>query len=36
MLAWNHAAEVRAQQADYVAGGGRFLLPIPIPRLVGP
>jgi novobiocin biosynthesis protein NovU/D-mycarose 3-C-methyltransferase len=29
VLAWNFAAEVAAQQADYLRRGGRLLLPVP-------
>jgi SAM-dependent methyltransferase len=35
MLAWNFFAEIRGQQAAFEARGGRFLVPLPSPRLVG-
>jgi SAM-dependent methyltransferase len=35
VLAWNYLDEIAAQQADFVRRGGRFLVPIPAPQLVG-
>lgn len=35
VLAWNFADEIIDQQAEFRAGGGRFLVPIPEPRLIG-
>jgi hypothetical protein len=34
LLAWNYRDEVIAQQQEYVSGGGRFILPVPIPEVV--
>jgi SAM-dependent methyltransferase len=34
VLAWNYLDEIAAQQAEFVRRGGRFLVPIPAPRLV--
>jgi SAM-dependent methyltransferase len=34
VLAWNFFDEIRLQQKDFVAGGGRFLVPLPTPVLV--
>jgi SAM-dependent methyltransferase len=34
VLAWNFFDEIREQQSDFVARGGRFLVPLPQPILV--
>ncbi len=31
LLAWNYKDEVMAQQADFAARGGRFIVPLPVP-----
>jgi SAM-dependent methyltransferase len=35
LLAWNFFDEIRPQQAAFEARGGQFLVPLPVPRLVG-
>lgn len=35
MLAWNFRDEIMAQQAEYRRLGGRFIVPIPSPEVVG-
>jgi len=34
LLAWNFKDEIMAQQADYLAQGGRFIVPVPQPEVV--
>jgi SAM-dependent methyltransferase len=34
ILAWNFAAEIMKQQREYSARGGRFIVPVPTPKVV--
>jgi SAM-dependent methyltransferase len=36
VLAWNYVNEVRRQQAAYERAGGRFVVPVPSPRVLPP
>lgn len=36
ILAWNFADEIMAQEAAFADAGGRFIVPIPFPRIVSP
>ncbi len=34
LLAWNLADEIVREQADFAARGGRFIVPVPVPRVL--
>jgi hypothetical protein len=34
LFTWNFADEIVQQQAQYVAAGGKFVVPVPTPRIV--
>lgn len=34
LLAWNFSAEIMSNLSEFVKGGGKFIIPIPVPRII--
>lgn len=34
VLAWNFLDEIREQMAEFEAKGGKFIVPLPVPKIV--
>jgi hypothetical protein len=35
LLAWNFKDEIMAQQSEFLDTGGRFIVPVPQPEILG-
>jgi len=34
ILPWNVTNEILSQQKEYIAKGGKFIVPIPVPKII--
>jgi len=34
LLTWNFATEILAQQTEYLSEGGKFIVPVPQPKVI--